>query len=50
MNQVMDESNPKRQGAAFTLVELLVLTIDTRARPPELVEAFVVARSDPRGS
>ena len=27
-----------------------VLTIDTRARPPELVEAFVVARSGPRAS
>ena len=28
----------------------VTLTIDTRARPPELVEAFVVARSGPRGS
>jgi hypothetical protein len=27
-----------------------VLTIDTRARPPELAEAFGEARSGPRGS
>jgi hypothetical protein len=30
--------------------QVSVLTIDTRARSPELVEAFVAARSGPRDS
>ncbi|MCX6917534.1 MAG: phage integrase N-terminal SAM-like domain-containing protein [Verrucomicrobia bacterium] len=34
----------------FYRVQVLVLTIDTRARPPELAKGFGEARSGPRNS
>jgi anti-sigma factor RsiW len=45
-----DEIAPAFGGEFGRAMQVSVLTIDTRARPPELVEAFVVARSGPRGS
>ena len=44
-----NQSVAPRSQASAAVVQVSVLTIDTRTRPPELAKAFGETRSGPRG-